>query len=363
MIPVYKPFLDLKDKNAVCEVIDSGWVSSKGGKILEFEKNFSEYIGTKFGTSASNGTTALHLALSALGIGRRDEVIAPDFTFVSPINAILYQNGKPVLVDAEYSTWGIDPDKIRKRITKKTKAIIAVHIYGNPARIDEISEIAEEKDLFLIEDCAEAIGATYNKSKVGTFGDVSCFSFYGNKIITTGEGGMCLTNDGELDEKIKILRDHGMNPINRYWHDVIGYNYRMTNLQAALGVSQLSKIDEILLKKRKLAKIYAENLSSELILQNVEPPMESVFWLYSVLFKDNFQRKKIMNEFERSGIESRPFFYPAHIMPPYRDLTFNLYDLNVSMDISQRGLNLPSYPSLSEENVLFISNIINSALN
>jgi len=362
MIPIYKPFLDANDRASICDAFDSGWVSSKGDKILQFERNFSHYVGTKFGTSTSNGTTALHLALSALGIGRNDEVIVPDFTFVSPINAVIYQHARPVLVDAEHLTWGIDPDKIRKHITRRTKAIIAVHIYGNSARIEEISEIAKENNIYLIEDCAESIGAKYNGKKVGTFGDISCFSFYGNKIITTGEGGMCLTNNGDLDEKMKILRDHGMNPTNRYWHDVVGYNYRMTNLQAALGVSQLSKIDEILSKKRRIAQIYSENLSSEIILQNSDPPMESVFWLYSILFKDDSQRKEVIKALKKSDIESRSFFYPAHIMPPYRDLTFDPEDLKVSMNLSQRGINLPSYPSLPEDDVLFISNIINRAV-
>jgi len=359
MIPIYKPFLDANDRASICDAFDSGWISSKGEKITEFEQDFSHYIGMKFGTSTSNGTTALHLALSALGIGRNDEVIVPDFTFVSPINAVIYQHARPVLVDAEYLTWGIDPDKIRKNITRRTKAIIAVHIYGNSARIKEISEIAKENNIYLIEDCAESIGAKYNKKNVGTFGDISCFSFYGNKIITTGEGGMCLTNNAELDEKMKILRDHGMNPAMRYWHDVIGYNYRMTNLQAALGLSQLSKIDEILFKKRKIAQIYSENLSSGVTLQNSKPPMESVFWLYSILFKDYSQRKRVIEALKKSDVESRPFFYPAHIMPPYRDLSFDLDDLKVSMYLSQRGLNLPSYPSLSEDDVLFISDIIN----
>lgn len=362
MIPIYRPLIEDADVTAVSEAVRSGWVSSKGKEILEFESAFSRYIGKRYGVSTTSGTTALHLALSALDIGIGDEVLVTDFTFVSPVNAVIYQGAVPVLVDAENVTWGIDPLLIEKSISKRTKAIIAVHMYGNPAKIDEIREIAEKHDLYLIEDCAESVGAQYNKRKVGTGGIISCFSFYGNKIITTGEGGMCATDDKEIEEQMRVLRDHGMLTTRRYWHDFIGYNYRMTNMQAALGLAQLSRIEKVIARKRELAKEYSELLSPELELQRDPPDSISVFWLYSVLSKNKTVRDKIMRKLSESEIESRPFFYPVHTMPPYERYVLPNNKFDVSDSISQRGLNLPSYPQLTEEDILKISKVVNDAI-
>ncbi|MEM3489190.1 MAG: DegT/DnrJ/EryC1/StrS aminotransferase family protein [Nitrososphaerota archaeon] len=359
MIPIYKPLIDDEDLVAVSNAVKSGWVSSKGKELREFEDEFSKYVGKRHGVSTSSGTSALHLALAALGIGKGDEVIVPDFTFVSPVNAVIYQNAVPVLVDAEYDTWGIDPEIIAKAISRKTKAIIVAHIYGNSAKIDEISEIANEKDIYLIEDCAESIGATYKGKMTGTRGIISCFSFYGNKVITTGEGGMCLTDDDEINERLTILRDHGMNPQRRYWHDFVGFNYRMTNMQAALGLAQLKKIDDIIKRKRRIARFYQENLSDRLDVQRDPPNQNSVFWLYSILAKNERVREKIVEELTKNEIESRGFFYPVHVMPPYRNFSFVHTRRAVSNDISNRGINLPSYPQISDEELIKISNIIN----
>ncbi len=359
MIPIYKPLIEDEEIVAVLNALRSGWVSSKGKELLEFEKKFSEYVGRRYGVSTSSGTTALHLALAALGIGKGAEVIVPDFTFVSPVNAVIYQNATPVLVDAEYETWGVNPDIIKKAISEKTKAVIVANMYGNSAKIDEIREIAEDKKIFLIEDCAESIGTKYKGRIVGTSGIVSCFSFYGNKVITTGEGGMCLTDDKEIRERLMTLRDHGMKPERRYWHDQVGFNYRMTNMQAALGIAQLRKIKRIIQMKRRIAKIYQENLSDKLETQADPPDQKSVFWLYSILARNKRIREKIVNELWKREIESRNFFYPVHIMPPYRDFSYVRGKRVVSSDISKRGLNLPSYPKISDEELDLIIKTIN----
>jgi perosamine synthetase len=362
MIPIYKPMIEEDDIKAICETAKTGWVSSRGENIQKFENQFSNYIGMKRGVATSNGTTALHLALSALGIHEGDEVIVPDFTFVSPVNAVLYQGATPVLVDAENETWGMDSKKILSKITPKTKAIIAVHIYGNPARIDEIKEIAQEQSLYLIEDCAESIGATFQGKRVGTFGVISCFSFYGNKIITTGEGGMCLTNDKDLEARMKMFRDHGMSPARRYWHEVIGYNYRMTNIQAALGLSQLSKIDRILARKKYIARIYYKNLPEKVATYVENGFSESVFWLFCILSRNENEKQLILGALERNGYETRSFFYPVHSMPPYSRFVSNSKSFSVSEHLSDVGLNLPSYPELTENEILEVCDTVKSAV-
>lgn len=359
MIPIYKPLIEEEEVEAVSNAVRSGWVSSKGEALQQFENEFSSYIGGRRGVSTSNGTTALHLALAALGVKKGDEVLVPDFTFVSPVNAVIYQNATPVLVDAEYETWGMDPDLIAKAVSKKTRAIIVAHMYGNSARIDEIKEIAENKGIYLIEDCAESVGAEYRGKKLGTRGIVSCFSFYGNKVITTGEGGMCLTDDTEIEERLRTFRDHGMKPERRYWHEVVGFNYRMTNMQAALGLAQLKKIDRIIARKRKIARIYQEHLSDKVEAQTDPPNQKSVFWLYSLLSKNSKIRQKIIDALQKGDIETRTFFYPVHSMPPYTDLPLVKGGGGVSDDISGRGINLPSYPSISDDDIIKISETIN----
>ena len=354
MIPVYKPEIGKEEEEEVLKVLKSGWISSASPAVKEFEEKFSSYIGRKYGVATSNGTTALHLAVTALGIKEGDEVIVPDLTFISPVNVVLYNRARPVLVDVEEENWGLDPEKVRKAITPKTKAIIVVHLYGNPAKITELKEIAEEKGIYLIEDCAEAHGAEYEGKKVGSFGDISCFSFYANKVITTGEGGMCLTDDEELYEKMQILRDHGMTKEKRYWHEVIGYNYRMTGLQAALGLAQLRKIDEFIRRKREIAKMYQDLLGDVVTVQRDPPKGKSIFWLFSILTE---KRDKVMEYLSKNEVETRKFFYPVHIMPPYADFVRD-EKYETSIKLSALGLNLPSYPSLSKSDIEFISNKI-----
>jgi len=355
--PIAEPEIGEEELKNIVEAVKSGWISSKGRFIEEFEKSFANYIGMKYGISTSNGTTALHLALVALGIGPGDEVIVPDLTFAATINAVLYTGAKPVIVDVNPLYWGADPVAIKNAITKNTKAIIPVHLYGHPCDIGAIMEIAEYYGLYVVEDAAEAHGAEYKGKKVGSFGHISCFSFYANKIITTGEGGMCLTNDAELAEKMKILRDHGMNPIKRYWHDVVGFNYRMTNLQAALGVAQLAKIDKFIEKKRIIAKVYAEELSSidGITLHPEMPWAKCVYWLYSILIDDRklgISRDELAHSLKNDGIETRSFFYALHEMPPYQEYARGSYA--VSSDLSRKGLNLPSSVKLTEEDIIYI---------
>jgi len=358
-IPVAEPDIGKEELENVIEAVKSGWVSSKGAFIEEFERGFSSYVGMKYGVTTSNGTAALHLALTALGIGNGDKVLVPTLTFVAVANAVKYTGANPIFIDSHPKYWCIDPSKIKDKVDSQTKAIIAVHLYGHSCDMDEIIRIAEEYNLYLIEDCAEAHGAEYKGRKVGSFGTISCFSFYGNKIITTGEGGMCLTANEDLANRMRILRDHGMTPDRKYWHDIIGFNYRMTNLQAALGVAQLRKIDLLINKKRHIATSYKKLLQN---LPAVTPAPEmpwakNVYWLYSVLLKKGL-RDKIMKHLEGEGIETRPFFHPIHILPPYRR---NLA-LPVAQNLSSKGLNLPSGPRLLENQIQEIVESLSEAL-
>ncbi|CEG13862.1 conserved hypothetical protein [groundwater metagenome] len=351
MIPIAEPYIGEEELNNVIEAVKSRWISSKGKFITEFEESFAKYCGVSYSVAVSNGTVALHLALEALGIKKRDEVIVPTLTFIATANAVRYCNAKPVFVDSHPDYWCINPKKIEEKITDKTKAIIPVHLYGHPCDMDWIKDIAQNHNLYVIEDAAEAHGAEYNGKKVGSFGDISCFSFYGNKIITTGEGGMCLTNNEELAEKMRILRDHGMNPNKRYWYDVIGFNYRMTNLQAAVGVAQTEKLDKFIEKKREIAKIYNSGLKD---IDGITLPPEmkwakNVYWMYSILIEDKFRinRGELMKKLKKNEIETRPFFYPIHEMPPYK----NNETFLVAEKLSKEGINLPSSLKLKIEDM------------
>lgn len=361
MIPVTEPLLGEEELNNVIEAVRSSWISSKGKFIEEFERNFSSYCSKKYGVATSNGTVALHLALKALGIGKGDEVIIPDLTFVAVGNTVTYCNAKPVFVDSHPEYWCIDPEKIEEKITTRTKAICIVHLYGHPCDMDAMRDIAEDHNLYVVEDAAEAHGAEYKGKKVGSFGDISCFSFYGNKIITTGEGGMCLTNDEDLAEKMRILRDHGMNPNKRYWYDMVGFNYRTTNLQAAVGVAQLKKLDKFIEKKRKIARWYEEGLKdlAEKRLITLHPEMpwaKCVYWMYCILIEDKFgmSRDKLMKKLGSNGIDTRPFFYPMNVLPIYKQSE----NFPFAEKISRGGINLPSALNLTEENVQIVSNAL-----
>ena len=301
-----------------------------------------------------------------MGIKQDDEVIVPVLTFIATANAVKYCNAKPVFVDIDADYWCIDPAKIEKKITKKTKAIIPVHLYGHPCQMESILRVAKKYNLFVIEDAAESHGAEYKGKKVGSFGDISCFSFFGNEMITTGEGGMCLTDDENLYEKMMILKNHGMNPEKKYWHDLVGFNYRMTNLQAAVGVAQFKKIEKFIEKKRQIASWYAEELK-ELVqkeLITLSPQMswaKSVYWMYSILIEKEakISRDELMEKLKIEGIETRPFFYPLSFMPPYKG---DKEKFPVTEEISKRGINLPSSVNLKRKEIRKISHFLKKFL-
>ena len=343
--PVAIPNLNGNEFKYLTDAFMSTWISSSGEYIGRFENEFSTYSDCTHGVACSNGTVAIHLALIALGIGEGDEVIVPDLTFAATINTVLHANATPVIVDVEENSWCIDPKEIEKAITPKTKAIIPVHIYGQACEMDAIMKIAKKYNLKVIEDCAEAHGAMFGGKKVGSFGDIGCFSFYGNKVITTGEGGMCVTNSPELDEKMRVLRDHGMSKTKRYWHDVIGYNYRMTNLQAAIGLAQLERIEEIHKNRKMYEENYKEILDSKnfTFQQDIENRTR-ITWLVSVLLDENINREEYIKELKTKGIDGRPFFYPLSDMEIYKQYCKN--ETPITHKLSKIGLNLPTYESL-----------------
>ena len=355
--PIAKPCLTLKEREYLLKAFDSGWISSIGEFIEKFEKEFAKYIGVKYALVTSSGTTALHLALVACGIKEGDEVIIPDLTFIATANAVRYTGAKVLPVDLERETLCISPEAIKRAITSKTKAIIPVHLYGHPVRMDEIMKIAKEYGLSVIEDAAEAHGAEFKGQKVGSFGNCAIFSFYGNKIITTGEGGMVVTNDPDLYEKIKFLRDHAMDPARRYWHTAVGFNYRITNLQAAIGVAQLEKIEEFIAKRRKIFEWYKKYLGKIGGIRLLEEREEtkSVYWMIC-LEVESFteeKREKFMQALKMEGVDTRPYFYPISMMPMYYDNEARQKNTN-AYRVYKKGLNLPTYYELTEDDVKWI---------
>ncbi|MDD5129516.1 MAG: aminotransferase class I/II-fold pyridoxal phosphate-dependent enzyme [Candidatus Omnitrophica bacterium] len=350
-IPVTEPEIEGKELEYVTDCIATGWVSSGGKYVKLFEDNFSEFCQTKYSIAVSNGTAALHLALAVLGVGKGDEVIVPTLSFIATANAVSYTGAKPVFVDVQKDTWNIDPEKIKDAITSRTKAIIPVHLYGHPADMDPILSLAKKHKLYVIEDAAEAHGAEYKGKKVGSFPDVGCFSFFGNKIITTGEGGMITTNNPDIAQKAIILRDHGMSREKKYWHPYIGFNYRLTNIQAAIGVAQLEKIASLIKRKRENARLYSCLLKG---VKGIVLPVEkkwakSVYWMYSILVEDSYgiSRDLLMRKLSERGIDTRPVFYPIHIMPPYADNK----KFPIAEEISRKGISLPSAVSLKEDEI------------
>ena len=344
-----------REKELVQRCLDTGWVSSAGEFIPRLEQGFASFCGTAHGVSVMNGTCALHLALAALGIGPGDEVLVSSLTFVATANAVVHAGAKPVFVDSEHRTWNMDPAALEAAVTPQSKAVIVVHLYGHPADMQAIMEVAGRHGLAIIEDAAEAHGAEVrldNKwRRVGSMGKAGCFSFYGNKILTTGEGGMLVTDDPALAEKAAWLRGHAMEKERPYWHTEIGFNYRMTNLQAALGLGQLERVDEILEGKRQVARRYAEGLAGVRGLSH--PPAEAwaknVYWMYSLLVDDGFpvSRDGLRQALDQVSIGTRPFFHPLHTLPPYE----RGMRLPVCEDLARRGFNLPSGPAISVDEI------------
>ena len=359
MINVCEPTIGEEEIANVMDAVRSGFISGTGGKyIKEFEEKFAKYIGMNHAVTCSNGTTALHLALETLGIGRGDEVIVPDHTMVATADAVLYTGARPIFVDAEPRTYNIDVNKIEEMITERTKAIMPVHIYGHPAMMDEIMKIAKEHNLLVVEDAAEAIGAEYKGKKVGTFGHINCFSFYANKIMTCGEGGMVVMNAEKTVDRARKLKDLSHSNI-RFIHDELGWNYRMSNLHAAIGSAQMDKVEKLVEMRRNNAKLYNELLQDVkgIRLPIEEPWAKCVYWMYNILLEDNFpmSRERFMDELFGKGIQARTFFYGMHeqlfIMPKGERFPVTEY-------ISRRGLYLPSSSHLKKEEIEYICNTI-----
>lgn len=358
---VYRPSLTGNEKKYVNECIDTSWISSKGHFVTDFEKDFSNYIGTKYATGVCNGTIAIQVAMKALGITTGDEIICPTFTYIASANPIIEAGAKVVFVDSLRDTWQMDPADIEKKITKNTKAIMVVHLYGHPCDMNKIMKIAKEHDLFVIEDCAEAIGSEYSGQKVGSFGDIACYSFFGNKTITCGEGGMVLTNNDLLYEKILKIKGQGLATYKEYWHDTLGFNFRMTNIQAAIGLAQFEQLESFLIKKRNVSDWYKKYLKGLPIeFHNEVGDVKHTYWMNSILVESSALRQELREHMKEMGIETRPTFYPIHTMPIYSER----YEKHpVAENIALRGINIPSYPALSEDDIKNICEVIREFYN
>jgi perosamine synthetase len=360
-IPVYQPSLRGNEKKYVNECLDSTWISSKGKFVEQFEAAFAAYTGAKHATSVSNGTVAVHLCCLALGLGAGDEVIVPTFTYIASVNPIKYVGATPVFVDSLRESWQMDPEDVRRKITSKTKAIMAVHLYGCPCDMTAIMQIAKEHRLYVIEDCAEATGSKINGQHVGTFGDISAFSFFGNKTITTGEGGMVVTSNPELFDLVHRIKGQGLAKDRTYWHDIVGYNFRMTNICAAIGVAQLERVQETIEEKIKLARRY-DALLKNLPVETHKAPSDvylHTYWMYSILLPEG-ERDRAMAHLAAQGIETRPLFFPVHTMPVYKEHNFEMHP--VAHEIAYRGINLPSWPELKEDQVKTIVDCLSEVL-
>jgi perosamine synthetase len=356
--PVYQPSLKGNEIKYLTECIETNWLTEKGRFVEAFEKEFAAFTGAKYATCVANGTLALHLALLALGIGQGDEVIVPTLTYIASVNAITYTGAIPVFADSEADSWQICPDDIRKKITEKSKAIMPVHLYGHPCNMKEIMKIADEYELFVVEDCAESFGARFNDTHTGVFGNVGVFSFYGNKTITTGEGGMIITGDKTLLNRAIHFKGQGLAKWREYWHDVIGYNYRITNLSAAVGLAQMERAEELIAKKRTIAEWYLKKLLGlPLQTQKVSPGAFHSWWMFTILAEDNETREELRTFLKEKAIETRPIFYPVHTMPMYSQ---KYQKHKIAENIGWKGINLPSYPDLLEKDVDFICSCIRS---
>jgi perosamine synthetase len=366
MIPVCVPLLGDKELEYVKDCVTTNWISSKGKYVNAFEEQFASYCGVSHGIATTNGTTALHLALASLGVGPGDEVIIPSFTMMSTAFAVIYCGARPVLVDAEPDTWNMNTDLIGEKVTKRTKVVLPVHIYGHPCDMDPILRIARSHDLFVVEDAAEAHGAEYKGRKAGGMGDIGCFSFYANKIITCGEGGMVVTNDDAIAEKARSLKDLAFDREKRFLHTDIGYNYRMTNIQAAIGLAQLERIGEMVERRRSHAMAYNRLLGD---MPGIQRPAErpwakNVYWMYSILILDAFGmgRDELMKVLEEKGIESRTFFFPMHEQPVFQGMKiFPGERYPVAEDLGRRGLYLPSSSGLSDDEIRYVCDTIREA--
>ncbi len=373
MISLPRPYLGKKEESCVIDCIRDNDVS-QGKYVQRLEKVFSRFIGVKYGSAVNNGTAALHVALVALGIREGDEVIVPSHTFISTASAVRYCKAKPVFVDCTVDDWCVDTALIEKAITEKTKAIIPVHLFGNPCNMDEILRTARKYRLKIIEDAAEAHGALYKGKKCGSFSDISCFSFYSNKLMTTGEGGMCLTNSKTLKERIDLLRAQGKDKVEiinkkrnypkfQFYHKLLGFNYRLSNINAAIGVAQFEKLNFVILKKRHIAKEYIylfkkHHLEKEVVWQNEQQDSRSVYWLFGILVKNGDIQDRLTKYLNNNGIETRSFFYPLHKHPffPSTIVTqkYRHGRKSVTEELNERGIVLPNDISITDKEIQMV---------
>jgi perosamine synthetase len=352
-ISLAAPALNGNERAYVLDCLETNWISSIGKYIAAFEESFAQFCGVGHAIATNNGTTALHLALVALGVGPGDEVLVPTLTYVATANAVRYCGAVPVFIDSSADTLGLDPNLIERAVTPRTKGILPVHLYGHPADMTRINEAADRFGLWTLEDAAEAHGAEVGGRRVGSLGRCATFSFFGNKIVTTGEGGMVTTDDAELAARLRLFRGQGMDPNRRYWFPVVGYNYRITNIQAAIGVAQMETIDDAISCRDELARIYDEAMYP--LLERIEvlpeqPWARRVFWMYNVFLRDGDEarRDRVMAGLDALGIESRPVFYPMHRLPPYEDgsSSYPVADARAA-----RGITLPMHQALVGDDI------------
>lgn len=368
MIPVNEPLLNGNEKKYLLECIDTGWISSEGPFIKEFEQKFSDRVKRTHGIAVTNGTAALDASIEALGIGAGDEIIMPTFTIISCVGQIIRAGAKPVLVDSEVNTWNMDVTQIEAKITSKTKAIMVVHIFGLPVDIEPVLDIAQRYGLKIIEDAAQMHGQTYMGKPCGSFGDVSTFSFYPNKHITTGEGGMVVTNDDKLAEDCRSLRNLCFQPEKRFVHERLGWNFRMTNLQAALGLAQLEQLEGFVERKRNMGLRYNELLSG---IENIRLPLaqtdyaENIYWVYGLLLEDELgiDAEEAMNRLSAEGIGTRPFFCPMHMQPVLKRMgLFEGEQYPVAERLYQKGFYIPSGMALTDEQITEVAKAVREIL-
>ena len=365
--PVSIPYISQRDINSVNKVLKNGWISSDGPEVRKFESEFSKFIGRKYSVTVSSGTAALEIAIKALGIKKNDEVLIPNFTIISNALAVVKQQAKPVLVDCNLENWNIDINQLENKINKKTKAIIITHIYSFANDMDKILKICRKNSIFVIEDAAEVIGLKYKNKKCGSFGDISTFSFYANKQITTGEGGMISVNKFDLYNKCKSLRNLCFGKLNRFNHEDIGWNYRMTNIQAALGLSQIKNINKIVKKKIMIGRQYYKNLKLNKNL-TILPPFisysKNIYWVVGILIKNKKIKSSLLAiELRKFGIMTRPFFWPMHEQKIFKKMKlFKKSKFPNSSYLARYGLYLPSYYNLNNKQIDYISSVVNNIL-
>jgi perosamine synthetase len=368
MIPVNEPLLNGNEKKYLNECIDTGWISSEGPFIKKFEEEFSTKNNRKHGVAVCNGTAALEIAVESLGISEGDEVIIPSFTIISCASSIIKSGAIPVLVDSDIHTWNMDVNQIESKITSKTKAIMVVHIYGLPVDMDPVLEIAKKYDLKIIEDAAEAHGQTYKGKPCGSFGDVSVFSFYPNKLITTGEGGMVLTDNDSIAEHLRSLRNLCFTGNKRFVHEELGWNMRMTNVQAAIGLAQLERWNASIARKRGMGKLYTELLKD---VKHISLPItktdyaDNIYWVFGIMLKDKDKSaEQIMNQLAEKGIGTRPFFYPMHLQPVLKRMgLYNNESYPNAENMYHNGFYLPSGLAITDEQIHEVVRTLKEILN